>query len=252
MLSEKTKDQDALNLKLLEIERQSCGITCYEKAALKLARQGLEPYASEKLVRDVEDLYAAEKYTEAFNASLKVMAKDKLANNFLARARLVQAKILEKELVSQSVKAKLERISITLSIKTEKLDKAQRAYQSVLKYGIPQYSLQAAQGLSRCYLHYVQSLRGMPLPEDMSQADKTALQQEVDKMTIPIEEKGVESLAQAIELAHKARLRDGQAAELQKNLDKLNLRPSTEFSTKLENAPIYVPQVVAGRTGGEK
>lgn len=77
----------------------------------------------------LEEIYSSGDPSEAFNEAKKIVSLGKSAKKALARARFIQAQILEKEFYNQSVKSKAERITVVLALKTEKLEKAQQAYQ---------------------------------------------------------------------------------------------------------------------------
>ena len=86
--------------------------------------------------------------TKAFNTAKRIISHDSLPKDLLARARFVQARVLEDEYRKQSVKAKMERVGIVLAIKTEKLEKAQKAFQSAIRYGDSPTSVKALANLA--------------------------------------------------------------------------------------------------------
>jgi TolA-binding protein len=173
----------------------------YEKLQNKILNQGIEPYATQILTHRAKALYDAGKMTQAFELAMKANSRDS-APEVRAEARLLQARILEKELASQSVKAREEKFALVLSMKTEKLDKAQTAYLTALKMAKdPFVQLEALRGIDRCYGNYVESLRAMPLPATLNAQDQAALRQEIAKIIAPIQDKKKDNEAKLKSLA---------------------------------------------------
>jgi hypothetical protein len=169
----------------------------------------------------VEKMLADGNMTEAFNAAKRDLGMS-MTPNEKAHLRLVQAKILEQEFIKQSVKSRAERLATVLAIKTEKLEKAQEAFQSAIKYGDPRVSLEGFEHLYGLYAHYVKALKEMPTPAGLTPADEQALRAEIDKLVIPLEEKSVDTLAQAVTFARKQTYLDGTIARLENELNTLN------------------------------
>jgi tetratricopeptide (TPR) repeat protein len=207
----------------------------------KYTAQGIEPQASRLVVEQAEASLERGDLTSAFNTSKRIISRDELPKDLLARARFVQARVLEDEYVKQSVKAKVERLGMVLAIKTEKLEKAQKAYQSAIHYGDPQTSIKALRRLAGCYLDYAKTVRAMGLPEGTSAQDQKAFKDEIEQLSIPMEEKGIESMAQALEASKKAQAHDGQVAELQAEVDRLNMKTSTPINVQVDMPGIYLP-----------
>ena len=207
----------------------------------KFVQSDTEPQASTLVVAQAEALFVRGELTEAFQLSKKIVARSSLPKALQARARIVQARVLEDEYRKASIKARAERIGIVLAIKTEKLEKAQKAYQSAIGYGDPEQSVRALRLLANCYLDYAHSVRGMSLPASVAASDQATFKNEIEQLSIPMEEKGIEAMGQALETAKKAQVRNGQVAEISRELDKLNMRPSppVEFAPLVPG--IYVP-----------
>jgi len=207
--------------------------------------KGIEPQASRLVVEQAENAFQSGDMTRAFNTAKRVIAKDSLPKDILARARFVQARVLEDEYRKQSVKAKMERVGIVLAIKTEKLEKAQKAYQSAIRYADPSTSVQALARLGDCYLDYAQTVRNMTVTSSLAAADQEAFKGEIEQIAIPMEEKGIESVNQALETARKSQLRDGQIAELQMQVNKLNMKPTVGVAIKVAGPVVYLPRFPA-------
>jgi hypothetical protein len=162
-----------------------------------------------------------------------------------ARLRLIQAKVLEQEFLKQSVKSRAEKVATVLAIKTEKLQKAQEALQGTIKYGDPDVSLDAFERLYNCYAHYVKALKEMPTPTGLSKEDAEAFRNEITNLVVPLEEKSVDTLAQAVQFARKQTNLDGRGARLEAELDRVNQQANTSLIMPLTEPAMMVP-VVAG------
>lgn len=247
-------------LKLAEVKKSDAMVALLDKAATvanEMATTGgdtkrlaeieklftdknIEPQASRLVVEQAEALFEKGDHTKAFNVAKRIISKESLPKSILARARFVQARVLEDEYRKQSVKAKVERVGQVLAIKTEKLEKAQKALQSAIRYGDPTVSVKALHRLGDCYVDYAKTVRSMTLPATVAAADREAFKNEIEQLAIPMEEKGIESMNQALETAKKAQLRDGQIADLQAEVNRLNLKPATAIMT-VAGPQIYLP-----------
>jgi len=160
-----------------------------------------------------------------------------------ARARLVQAQILEDEFVKSSVKAKVDRLALVLAIKTEKLEKAQAGYQSVIRFGDPKTTIVALSRLAACYTHFVHALKTMPAPEGMSAEEDEQFRAEVRRLSIPLEEKGVDTIVQALDAAKKMKLYDGTVARLQAELDQMNMKKANGLYVEFQRPALALPKI---------
>lgn len=215
----------------------------------KYHQMGAEPFVSRMVLEQAEAALEKSDLTNAFNLSKRIVGNEGLPKDLLARARFVQAQVLEDEYRRQSVKARVERIGIVLAIKTEKLEKAQKAYQSAIRYGDPETSVKSLRRLANCYIDYAKTVREMTLPDDVPEADQQAFKAEIEQLSIPMEEKGIESMNQALVAARKAQLRDGQIAEIQKEINQLNFKTNAEMPVQILSPVVYIPQFQAGASG---
>jgi tetratricopeptide (TPR) repeat protein len=164
----------------------------YAKLEAKILSLGLEPSASEIKLKQVQKLFDAKKYTDAFNQAKGLVGGDG-PKDVRAKARLIQAKVLELEMIQQSTKTSIERLSLVLSMKTEKLDKAQTAYLTSMKMSEDaNVQLAALEGLTRLYQNYVENVGNPTLKTDMKEDEKKALAEELAKLVKPIKEKQIE------------------------------------------------------------
>jgi TolA-binding protein len=247
-LAEEKKGEAQVKLfeKAEAVARESGDAKTIAQAEAYYLKNGVEPQASRLLVMQAEQAFEKKDYNSAFNLSKKLVSRDSLPKNILARARFLQARVLEEEYRTQSVKARADRIGMVLALKTEKLEKAQKAYQAAIHYGDPETSVKSLQRLAGCYLDYSTTLKEMQLNGGVSEADQAAFKAEVDQLAVPMEEKGIESMTQALEAAKKAKLREGQVADLQSEVDRLNMKVETalpKFETRMP--AVYVPHLKA-------
>lgn len=206
--SEKKALHDRLVASFSEKEKSS---TEYKQFEQQLVSQGAEPYSTQHLTKLARQQFEAKKYGEAFQNATRAMARD-VSMEHRAEARYIQARILEQELTSQSVKtSKEDRLSIVLNIKTEKLEKALTAYTSAAKMTKdPILAIQILEGIDRAYGNYVSSLRTMELPPTLSEADQKAVRDEVEKIVLPIEDKQKENRQAIVDLMKKSPTTAGQ------------------------------------------
>lgn len=162
----------------------------------QILKENIEPFATQLLISKAKKLLEQKKISEAFNLSLKINSRPVDAD-IRAEARMIQAEVLEKEFVSQSVKARENKFAVVLSMKTEKLDKAYTAYSTTIKMSKnDRIQAQALQGIDRLYGHYVEAIVNMPIPDTLSPADQKNLRDELIKLTQPFLAKKAENLSQ--------------------------------------------------------
>lgn len=197
-LLEKAERQEATELagKLLELAQLSKDPQEIKKAQDIILQKGYEPGTTQIMIARAQELFEKKNYQAAFELALKANGRDSTAIE-RAPARILQARILEKELVQQSVKAKIDRLATVLSLKTEKLDKAHTAYLAAAKMTTDEsIRIQALEGIDRIYGHYIASLENLPMPEGLSQQDQTALKQELTTLLGPIKDRKLENEGQ--------------------------------------------------------
>ncbi len=160
----------------------------------QLAAENIEPYATQIIINKAKKFFAEKKYTEAFNTSMKANSRP-VDTDIRAEARLIQAQVLEKEFVSQSVKARESKFATVLAMKTEKLDKAFTAFSSSIKMSKSDLiQAQGLQGIDRLYVHFIEAVSNMPIPESLAAAEQKSLREELIKMTMPFQDKRKENL----------------------------------------------------------
>jgi len=245
----KSQGDSALRTRImikLEAFEKSYGTAGQQAAILQqMIDMNIQPQANMAKVKTIENYLAQGNNEKAFNEAKHYMGSSAMNANQKARLRLVQAKVLEQEFVKQSVKSRAEKVATVLAIKTEKLQKAQEALQGAIRYGDPTVSLEAFERLYNCYAHYVKALKEMPTPSGLSKEDAEAFRNEISNLVVPLEEKSVDTLAQAVQFARKTASIDSNAARLEAELDRVNQQVSSAVAVPLTVPQIMVP-VVAG------
>lgn len=241
------KRRTELLVKLAEIETAKNNIAGYDMYQKLIVENDIQPQASEAQANLATKVWEKGDYTLAFKMASSIIGMPKdAASAAKAKARYIQANILAKEFMSQSVKSsQAERIAIVLSLKTERLDKAQRAYQDVIKYKEPETISKALQEMAMLYGHYAKAIRSIQLPEGIPEKDTKAFYAEMENLAIPMEEKEVEALEDAFKAITKLNVYDGTLAKVRARLDEINRKRSP--ATVLE---VVVPKVLLPRPSG--
>lgn len=202
----------------------------------QILSESIEPYATEILIRRARNLLESGKTSEAFSLALKINGRD-VESDVRAEARLIQAQILEKEFVSQSLKAKESRFALVLSLKTEKLDKAFTAYSAVVKMSkTAAIQAQALQGIDRIYSHFIEAVANMPIPDTLTAPDQDALRTELVKLTTPFVEKRTENIAK---LRQVAKLSASESEEI--NWSEFSSEKTIEPRLRYPKAALFRP-----------
>lgn len=243
------KEQVALLDKAAILARDSGDMKALASIEARFSREGIEPQASRLIVEQAEQAFEKQDFTKAFNLSKKIISRDSLPKDLLARARYVQAEVLADEYRHQSLKANVARVGLVLALKTEKLEKAQKAYQSSINYGDPKISVKGLRRLADVYIDYAKSVRSMEL-KGISETDIAAFRAETEQLVVPMEEKGIEAMGQALAAAKKAQLRDGEIADLQIEVNRLNLKSEVTSPVTVRSPALYVPKFDSSSAGG--
>ncbi len=186
-VSKEKKNQ--LLVKMMDSFKDNKSLSEFASIENQILQENIEPFATKILINRAKNLLQDKKYSEAFNLSLKINSRP-IDTDARAEARLIQALILEKEFVGQSVKARENKFSIVLGLKTEKLDKAYTAYSSTVKMSKNEIiQSQALQGIDRLYTHYIEAVSNMPVPESLTAEEQKQLRGELVKITVPFKEK---------------------------------------------------------------
>ncbi len=233
-------------MKLISIEKQAGNTKALKKLEDIAKDRRYEPLYGDKTLEWLNALYDRGSFKSAFESALDVMRDKRNTPKTIAGARYIQAKILDKEFQDQSIVTSPERLTLVLKMKTEKLEKAQAAFRDVIRHSDAEYVVKSLRDLSLCYDHYVKVVRNIRFTKPLPKEEMDSLQDELEKVTVPMEDKAVETISQAIAQAKKFGLRDGTIAQLQNILNNLNLRPT------LNPVDVVAPsRVVPVLMGGE-
>lgn len=187
------KNQARMITKIMTTYENNTKSPEYMKLQEKILAINMEPYATQILLERAEAMLAAGKKTQAFDAAKKIMGRN-IPGAEKAPARLIQAQVLESELIQQSVKAKMDKFAMVLGMKTEKLDKAQTAYLNAMTMSKEEKVVRKAlAGMDRCYSNYIDSLKNMPMPGGLTPDEKETLKGELAKIITPIQAKKSEN-----------------------------------------------------------
>ena len=214
----------------------------FYKGLAQLVDLGVAPYSYESKFILTQKAFLENKYAKAFQmAASLVSKKSKASKKVRAQSRLIQAQILDREMRMQSMKSKVERVALVIALKTEKLEKAQRAFQAVVRYGDAETSIQSLKKLAQSYAHYIKSLKEMPTPKGLPENQINLFKSELTNLILPMEDKEVETIHQALQIAKAMELRSGHIPELQKKLDSLNMVKTKSVDVAMTELDIVVP-----------
>jgi cellulose synthase operon protein C len=229
ILKSSNADNSFRSLEQLErIAQRTNNIKDREDLLRKISETGRQPQASTAQLYFVEKAWNEKNYEQAFTLARRVVGtKDRgVSRHAQAKARLIQARILDHEFRSQSLRSQLERVHLVLQLKTEKLEKAQIAYQAAARYGDPQVTVLAMRELAEAYKYYSSAIKDMPLPNGVPQEEEVLFRNEINKLAFPMEDKAIETMSVALNRAKSSRVRDGSVTEIQMRLNELSQQPS--------------------------
>lgn len=161
----------------------------YGPGWIGLAMQyGSEKQQWESQLMRATAFYEAKENSKAFELSKKIVgqANDK---ELKAKARLIQAQVLSREMNEQSLKTSVTKLDLVLAMKMEKFEKAQEAYLQASRYDVPEVTQKAMASLLTIYNDYLTSIKNIPTPRGLADADAVQLRAELDKLVQPLNEK---------------------------------------------------------------
>lgn len=211
----------------------------YSKYILKL---GIQPYAIKWKLKDLNALMKAKKFPAAFKLASQILKMKGDLSFYRAIARKTQGDILRDEFLSQSMLSRPERAAMVIGLKTSKLEKAQKAYQSASRYKNPEIVIESMMELAKLYGAYAKDLRGMKL-KGVEAKDADAFYQEIETLVIPMEEREVETLSQTLDLAKELKLGNSQISRIRRNIDKLNMQSNHYFELTNKLPSIQLPDL---------
>lgn len=210
---------------------------------------GLQPLSSQILLARLEEEMDKKDFKSAFNTAKSILSYgDSSAAYAKAMARFYQGMILEDELRSQSLKSKPERIAMVLQLKTQKLERVQNAYDSVVKMGFAKVGLMAMKRLGECYLHYAEAVRGIDIPAGAAPEDIKTFRAELEQLAMPMEDKGLQTLNAALNEAKKANLYSSMVEEIRNSLSKATNQDKPTYVIKVTPPGLVIPQIKESST----
>lgn len=161
----------------------------YNKLKKIILDQQIEPFATEFLTEQAQDLFDSGDLEKAFSLTLRINARSVEAT-YRAPARLIQSQVLEIEYNKQSIKASVDHLALVLAMKIEKLDKAFTAASSALKMSKDEkVQLKALQTINRLYQHLIGSVENISLPGSLSEKEKASVKNELSSLIEPFKAK---------------------------------------------------------------
>ena len=215
----------------------------YRKFAFQ---KGVQPIVGELHLKTLEGQFNDKNYPKAFSTAMDILKYKNASSETKAKARFIQAQILFDEFEKQSLKSQIDRVAMVIAIKTEKLEKAQSAYQSTIRYQDPEMTVKSMMALADLYSVFIKQIKEMPLPSGLNEADALSFRSEMNNLIFPMEDQIIESLTEAKEVAKKLNFYDGTLSTIQSKIDKFNMKSSVRHMASVTPPQIVVP------TGGSK
>lgn len=139
----------------------------------------IEPFYSKIEYEKIDQTFTKKDFKKAFELSKKLLATSKVSE-FKAKSRYIQARILEQEQFTQSLKTSADKFNLVFGMKMEKFDKSQSAYVSALQMAdTAETKALINTGLSRCILEFTTSIDHLPQPTGIQNADYESLKKEL-------------------------------------------------------------------------
>ena len=209
----------------------------------KIDQWQIQPYATERKLTKLDELYREQKWSQAFQLAADILgSKEDSLRPLRAKARFVQALILKKEFLQQSMTSRPDRVAMVLALKTEKLEKAQKAFQSVARYGRADLAMESFIELADLYGGYAASLRAMKLV-GVEDKDAGEFYAEMENLALPMLDRQVDTLLEAEKLAKQLGLGSDHLSRITAKLDQLNMRSRLVFEVKLPQPDLQLPDL---------
>jgi len=155
----------------------------------KIKQYKIEPLSSQIHLFQIESLLGQRRYEDAFSKSKKYMSSQ-FPKDIRARARLIQGKIFEKELLDIGSKTRMDRLQMVIGIKTERLEKAQKAYTDVIELADHSSAvyLEGYLGLERTLGEYVRYLSELEI-KNSNTAETQQVKEALTQIGAPLKNK---------------------------------------------------------------
>lgn len=173
--------------------KQNLSATQREELSSWIVTKQMEPMATQIMTEEAEKIAIQGNPKKLYDFTMKILKRNS-PTAFRAKAKLLQSEILEAELKSQSLKAREDKLALVIAMKTEKLDKAQTSYLSVLKMSAdPKLQIAALNGVHRVYKDYIDGLTNMALPITISEPEQAQFKKELKAIIDPMTDKLAEN-----------------------------------------------------------
>lgn len=160
-----------------------------QQVILEIREKNIQPFAAQYELNEIEKKLQENKLSEVFEKSKKFVGGN-YPDSIKAQARFLQAQVLEKEMLSQSTKTDINRLTVVLSLKTEKLDKAQTGYLAAASYSNDsRLQTNVLLALDRLYADYISKIKNIQIKDKLTPEETSELQNELAKLIKPIEKK---------------------------------------------------------------
>ncbi len=203
---------------------------------------GVQPIMGQITLSQLEEEMERKDYARAFETAKRILSMSHASLDYVrSMARFYQGQVLEEEFRGQSLKAKPERLALVLQLKTQRLEKVQSAYESVVKMGNTKVGLMALKRLGESYLHFAQAVRAIETPAGTPADDEKAFRAQLEELASPIEDKGLGTLSSALSQATKAGLTDSTAEELRQALNRAQNAAAPHFNIQVTPPSLALP-----------
>lgn len=212
-----------------------------EQIKNEIRNKKIEPLVYELELESLSENLANGKRNEVFEKAKKFVGLSEY-HEIRAFARLLQAQVLEYEFNTQSTKTELDRMVTVISLKTEKLEKAQSAYLAAASYSnTEKINILVSQGLHRLYTTYAKQIRQVQIKGILSEDEKNALNKELETLASPIQKKAEDLEKKLAKLGSSPDRQTNQVDWL--NLDTQVPTPYTGASLQVSRFEDYTPEM---------
>jgi hypothetical protein len=110
-----------------------------------------------------------------------------------AQARYIQGELVFHEYERLKIAGKPRQLAKVLEEKAKRLEEAKQIYLDVVTYQSPEWATAALLRIGQGYEAYAKAMRGAPVPKDLSEEEKQAYHDELEKVIVVIEDKALDA-----------------------------------------------------------
>jgi len=193
---------------------------------------------------------------------------DKKVRAAAAQARFLLAEYIYQDFEKVEVKFPQRVLKKTLVKKAELLEKSGKVYFDVLDFKSHSVSAGALFRIGESYYLFAKSLFDLPIPEELNEDEQIIYRAELDDQAAPLQEKAIEALKRALQLAHENHVYNEWSRKSATLLAKLSPElfpvvedaavntehpvPATFSTTYIADAAGKLDQMIAPSTGAEE